>query len=273
MAPEHGSHAPAQAEADRPRRSIDLVADVGESYGAYAIGDDEALIGALSSANVACGFHGGDPLTIERTVRACQLRGVAIGAHPGFRDLVGFGRRRLDMTVDEVRADVLYQIGALAGIARAAGAELAHVAPHGALGNLAVVDERYADGVAQAVADYEPTLAVMTQPGALERRARACGLPVAVLALPDRSYEDDGTLVSRREPDAVLHDPDAIVERALAMAIDRTVLSRGGARIEIACDTLLLHGDNAASIDAARRVRAALEREGVVVRPSARRAG
>jgi UPF0271 protein len=171
----------------------------------------------------------------------------------------------MDLTRDEVRTDVLYQMGALAAFARAAGAALVHVSPHGRLGNLAVTDTKYALGVADAVEEYDSAMTILTQAGVLEREARQRGLRVAVMGLIDREYEDDGTLVSRREHGAVLHDPERIVERALTMVVDGCVISRNGVRVDIACDSLLLHGDNEPSITAARQVRAALEREGVQV--------
>lgn len=248
-------------------RSIDLVADVGEGFGSYRLGDDAQILRSLTSANVACGFHSGDPRTMAASVQACLDHGVAIGAHPSFPDLVGFGRRAMDLSREEVRTDVLYQIGALAAFARAAGTSVTHVSPHGRLGSLVSTDRRYALGVADAVEQYDPGLAVLTIAGELEREARARGLRVVVLGLVDRAVEDDGSLVSRREPDAVVHDPDQIVERALTMVLDGYVLSRQGARVDVACDSLLMHGDNAASIRAAERVRAALEQAGVTVAP------
>lgn len=244
-------------------RSIDLVADVGESFGAWHMGADEEMFQTLTSANIACGFHAGDPRTMERSVRSCVARGISIGAHPGFPDLVGFGRRAMDLTNDEVRTDVVYQMGALSAFARAAGGTLAHMSPHGRLGNLVVTEPHYARAVVNAVEEYDPSLIVMTQAGALEREARARGIRVSVMGLIDRAYEDDGTLVSRREVGAVLDDPDLITERALEMVLDGSVRSRNGRRVKVTCDSILLHGDNSASIRAAHQVRAALEKEGV----------
>jgi 5-oxoprolinase (ATP-hydrolysing) subunit A len=246
-------------------RTVDLVADVGESFGAHRIGDDERILRVVTSANVACGFHAGDPRTMTASVAACVANDVAIGAHPGFPDLVGFGRRAMELSRDEVRTDVVYQIGALDGFARAAGSRVRHVCPHGRLGTLVATDREHALGVADAVEEYDADLTVYTLPGELEREARARGLPVAVIGLVDRAFEDDGSVVSRREAGAVLHEPDVIVERALSMAVDGTVLSRNGKRVDMACDTLLMHGDNAASISAAELVRAALEDAGVTL--------
>lgn len=245
--------------------TIDLIADVGESFGSHRMGDDERLLGALSSANVACGFHSGDPVTMERTVRLCLDQGVAIGAHPGFHDLVGFGRRTIDMTREEVRADVLYQVGALHAFVVAAGGRLTHVTPHGRLGNLTVTHEAYAAGVLDAVEAFDPALPVVGQPGLIHELAEARGLRGRRIGFPDRAYEPNGALVSRREPDAVLHDVDRITERALAMVLTGVVEARGGGEVPVPCDSILLHGDNAASVDAAHQVRQALEDAGVEI--------
>ena len=245
---------------------MDLVADVGESFGSHRLGDDERILRSLTSANVACGFHAGDPRTMERSVQLCVELGVAIGAHPGFPDLVGFGRRAMDLSRDEVRTDVLYQVGALMAFARAAGTEVTHLSPHGRLGSLVATDRLYAGGVADA-AEQLPGITVLTMAGELEREARERGLPVAVYGLIDRNVEDDGSLVSRRDPEALVHDPDLIVERALSMVLDGLVLSRGGVKVPVTCDSLLMHGDNDASIVAAERVRAALLAESVSIAP------
>ena len=248
-------------------RIIDLSADIGESFGSYRMGNDADLLDSLTSANVACGFHAGDPRVMQTAVAGCVRRGVAVGAHPGFPDLVGFGRRAIEASAEEVRTDVLYQIGALSAFARAAGTRLTHVSPHGRLGNLVVSDEKYAAPVADAIEAFDPALVVVTYSGALSRIARDRGLPVGLLGFPDRGYEDDGTLVSRREPDAVLHDPEVIAERAVRMAVDGTIVARSGTEIEVEIDSLLLHGDNEASVVAARQVRRALEGAGVRVAP------
>ena len=247
--------------------TIDLIADVGEGFGSWTMGHDEEILPSLTSANVACGFHAGDPLIMERTVRRCLELGVRIGAHPGFRDLAGFGRRAMETSADEIRTDVLYQIGALAGFARAVGTTLSHVTPHGRLGNLVVTDESYAVPVLDAVAAFDPALPVVAQEGVITRLAAERGLPYVRLGLPDRNVTDDGTLVSRRREDAVLHDPQLIAARAVQMVVHGTVTSVGGVEVPVACDTVLLHGDNAASVEAARLVRRALEDAGVTVAP------
>ncbi len=247
--------------------TIDLVADIGEGFSSYSIGDDERLLDTLTSANVACGFHAGDPRTMEVSVRSCVRRGVSLGAHPSFPDLAGFGRRAMSLSRDELRTDALYQIGALEAFARAAGTRVTHLSPHGMLGNLVATDRHYAVGVADAVEAYAGELVVFTMSGELEREARSRGIPVAIMGMIDRAHEDDGTLVSRREPGAVIHEPAEIVDRALSMVLDGSVTSRHGRHIEIDCQSLLMHGDNLASIEAAEQVRAALVAEGVTIAP------
>jgi 5-oxoprolinase (ATP-hydrolysing) subunit A len=247
--------------------TIDLVADIGEGFGAYTMGDDARLLKTLTSANIACGFHAGDPRTMDAAVEACVANGVAIGAHPSFPDLVGFGRRAMSLTRAEVRTDVLYQVGALAAFARARGTKISHLSPHGMLGNLVMSDPLHAAGVADAVEAYGD-LTVFTLQGHLVTEARRRGLPVVVLGAIDRAHEDDGSLVSRREPGAVIHDVDEIVGRALSMVMHRQITSRSGNCIEIECQSLLLHGDNLASIEAAEKVKKALEAEGVSIAPA-----
>lgn len=250
-------------------RVIDLSADLGEGYGSWQMGDDPRLLPSLSSANVACGFHAGDPEIIRRTVALCREHGVAVGAHPSFPDRVGFGRRTMQMSYDELYCDVLYQLGALTGFARAAGVPVQHVSPHGRLGNLVVEDEAYARPVLDAIADLDDTLIVVTYSGTLEQLARERGLRVGLMAFPDRAYEDDGTLVSRQQPDAVFHDAAEIADRARRMVETGTVRARSGAIVDLDFDTVLLHGDNAESVTAAQHVRQVLEEAGVTVAPLA----
>jgi UPF0271 protein len=233
------------------------------------MGDDARLLPSLSSANVACGFHAGDPEIMRRTVALCREHGVAVGAHPSFPDRVGFGRRTMQMSYDELYCDVLYQLGALTGFAHAAGVAVQHVSPHGRLGNLVVEDEAYARPVLDAIADVDDTLIVVTYSGALERLARERGLRVGLMAFPDRAYEDDGTLVSRQQPEAVFHDAEKIADRARAMVETGTVRTRSGATIDLDFDTVLLHGDNADSVTAAQHVRQVLEQSGVTIAPLA----
>ncbi len=247
--------------------TVDLLADLGEGFGAYTMGDDDALLEIVTSANVACGFHAGDPRVMERTVAECVRRGVGIGAHPSFPDLVGFGRREMDLTADEVRTDVLYQLGALSAFARRHGASVTHLCPHGRLGNLVIIRRDYADAVADAVASFDPSIVLVTQAGAVVDAATERGLPLAMVAAIDRSFEPDGTLTPRSEPGAVLDDVDEIVARAVRMVTDGEVDVRGGGTIPIVVDSVLLHGDGPHAIDVARRVRSALTDAGVELRP------
>ena len=252
------------------RATIDLNADVGESVGSWPMGDDEHLIPLVSSVNIACGFHAGDPLTIERTIRLAIDGKAAIGAHPGYPDLVGFGRRDLDMAPDELEAALIYQIAAIAGLARAAGAELRHVKPHGALYNRAAQDERLAGSIARAVRRFSPQLILVGLAGSrLVEAGRAAGLTVAAEAFPDRAYEPDGSLRSRQLPGAVLTDSAVIAARAVEMARNGTVTATDGTVVPLRADTLCLHGDTPGAAEHARAVRDALEAAGVTIAPVA----
>jgi 5-oxoprolinase (ATP-hydrolysing) subunit A len=248
---------------------VDLVADVGEGFGDYRIADDAELLRIVSSANIACGFHAGDPRTMQEAVAACIAHGVGVGAHPGFHDLVGFGRRAIDQTPLQTTTDVLYQLGALQAFAQAAGTRLRHVAPHGRLGNLVVSDEAVARAVLDGIEAFDRSLIVVTSAGALQRAALDRGLTVGLLGFPDRAYSDDGTLVPRRERGAVIHDAEDIARRAVEMATTGGISSRNGTRIALDCHSLLLHGDNPVSVTAARLVRHELERVGVMIAPLA----
>ncbi|MFJ4164538.1 LamB/YcsF family protein [Microbacterium sp. NPDC089698] len=250
-------------------RTIDLVADLGEGFGPWRMGDDAALLDILTSANVACGFHAGDPRIMDQTVRGCAQRRVGIGAHPSFPDLQGFGRRDMGLTAEEVRTDVLYQFGALQAIAAFHGAKVTHLAPHGRLGNLVAVREDYADAVATAARRLDPELIVLAQDGRLAEAARAAGLRVGIVGIADRAYEDDGTLVRRTEPGAVIRDPEEIQRRTVRMVVDGVIESRNGVPIPVACDTVLVHGDTAGAVALAQRIRDGLEAAGVVIAPLA----
>ncbi len=247
---------------------IDLNADVGESFGTYGLGDDAALLGLVSSANIACGFHAGDPVVLERTVRLALRGGAAPGAHPGYPDLQGFGRRSLALGEEETYAAVLYQIGALRAFARATGTDLRHVKPHGALYNDAAKDPARARGIVRAVrASGEGILLVGLPDCELEKAARDAGVPYAREFFADRAYQDDGTLVPRSRPDSVIHDEGACVERVLRAVRDGTLVSASGKVIPVRADTVCLHGDNPQAVAFARRLRAALESEGITIRP------
>lgn len=250
-------------------RKIDLVADLGEGFGPWRMGDDAALLDVLTSANIACGFHAGDPRIMDETVRSCVERGVGVGAHPSFPDLQGFGRRDMGLTAEEVRTDVLYQFGALSAIAAFHGASVTHIAPHGRLGNLVAVREDYAEAVAEAARRIDPDLIVLAQDGKLADAARAAGLRVGIVGIADRAYEDDGTLVPRSEPGAVIHDSDEIRRRTVRMVVDGVIESRGGVLIPVACDTVLVHGDTDGAVALAKQIRGGLEEAGVEIAPLA----
>lgn len=231
------------------------------------MGDDAALLEVVSSANIACGFHAGDPRIMDRTVADCVARGVNIGAHPSFPDLVGFGRRTVDATAEEVRTDVTYQLGALQAFARAHGTRVSHLAPHGRLGNLVAVREDYARAVVDAVERVDPDLIVLAQDGQLAERAAAAGLPVAIVGIADRAYRKDGTLVPRTEDGAVVTDGREIARRAVRMVREGVVETIDGNDLPVRADTILLHGDSAEAVSISRAVREALEAADVTVTP------
>ncbi len=248
---------------------IDLNADLGEGFGAYALGNDEALLGLVSSANIACGFHAGDPQVMERTVSLALRGGAALGAHPGYPDLQGFGRRSLSLTEGEVYAITLFQVGALQAFVRAAKAGLRHVKPHGALYNDAAKDPARARGIVRAVKAAGGELRLVGLPGcALEAAAGEAGVPYVREFFADRAYQDDGTLVPRSRPGSVIHDEGECVSRVLRAVREGTVLSEAGKVVPIRAETVCLHGDNPEAVAFARRLRAALEGEGIVVRPA-----
>lgn len=249
-------------------RTIDLNSDLGESFGAYTIGNDEAMMPEITSANVACGFHGGDPAVMERTVRLAREHGVGVGAHPGFPDLVGFGRREMRLSTDDVRAIHIYQIGALWAFARAEGLPLQHVKSHGALSNMAWKDEGWSRAIAASIAAVDRTLIVIALAGSvLERVARAAGLRVAAEAYADRGYERDGSLVSRAKPGSLLTDPDVVARRVVRMATEGVIDAADGGEVRVQADTICFHGDTPGAPQLMRAAREALRRAGVDVAP------
>ncbi|MEU0743499.1 5-oxoprolinase subunit PxpA [Streptomyces sp. NPDC006134] len=240
--------------------SIDLNADLGEGFGRWRLTDDERLLSVVTSANVACGFHAGDPATMRRVCELAAERSVAIGAQVSYRDLAGFGRRAMDVPPAELAAEVAYQIGALEVFARAAGARVAYVKPHGALYNRVVHDAEQAAAVVEGVLIAGAELPVLGLPGSrlLDLAARA-GLPVVTEAFADRAYTDEGTLVPRGRDGAVVTDPEAVVERSVSLARSGTVTALSGARIGVRARSLCVHGDTPGAVDLARRVRDRLE--------------
>jgi UPF0271 protein len=247
---------------------IDLNADLGESFGAYSMGADAEVLAFVTSANVACGFHAGDPSVIDRTVAGAVRAGVAVGAHPGHWDLRGFGRRVIAVDPEEVVADIVYQVGALAAFAASHGTRLTHVKPHGALYNQAVGDERLAAAVARGVAraGRELILVGLASSGIMRRAAEAEGLRFAAEAFADRAYEKDGTLRSRRLRGAVMTDAQTVAAQAVRIAREGVVRAADGTEVRLQADTLCLHGDTENAVALARAVRGALEAAGVAVR-------
>ncbi|WP_077618291.1 LamB/YcsF family protein [Bacillus sinesaloumensis] len=247
------------------RPVIDIVADMGEGFGKYSIADDTKLLDLVSSANIACGFHAGDPQIMSQTVKQAIEKGVGIGAHPSFPDLVGFGRRKLDASTWEVTTDVLYQLGALSAFTKAHGGQIQHVTPHGALGNLVAIDSNYANAVLDAVELFDPNLIILSQPDELFFAAKERGLKTAAIIFADRAYNDEGKIVSRSEPNAVLHDPEVIVQRCLDMVINQKVTTITGKEIEVQGNSLLIHGDNKGSLELAEKIKTSLIDAGVEI--------
>lgn len=245
---------------------IDLNADMGEGFGPWRMGEDEALLDVVSSANVACGFHAGDPAIMDRVVRAATERGVDVGAHVGFPDRQGFGRRVMQVDTAELASMVVYQLGALAGIARRAGCRMTHMSFHGALGNLAAADASLALPLVRAVAEFDPALTILTSASrAIEDAAAACGLRAAACFLADRAYNDDGLLVPRKVPGSVIEDEDAVMARVTRLLTEGTVVTHSGRALEMPVASILLHGDTKGAVTLARAVRAAVERCGARV--------
>lgn len=245
---------------------IDLNSDLGESFGAWRMGDDAALMSVITSANVACGFHAGDPGVMRRTVALAREHGVAVGAHPGFPDLAGFGRRDMRCAPQDVEDFIVYQVGALAAVAAAEGVRLQHVKAHGALYNMACVDAELAAAIARGTAAVDPSLILFGLPGsALLDEGRRAGLRTAAEIFADRAYMADGSLVSRARLGSVIHDPAQVVERAVGMARDRSVMSIDGHAVALKADTICVHGDTPGAAALAAQIRVALEASGITV--------
>jgi UPF0271 protein len=246
---------------------IDINSDTGESFGAYTIGHDAGLFKSITSANVAAGFHAGDPSVLRDTIRLAKKHGVAVGAHPGFPDLVGFGRRELNVTPKEAEDMVLYQVAAVAGVAAAEGVKLQHVKPHGALFNMAVRNRELSDAIARGVAAFDKGLILFGLPGSeILNAGRAAGLRVAAEVFADRAYEPDGSLASRRKPGTVIHDAAAVVARTVRMAKEHSVVAIDGSVVSLEADTICVHGDTPGSDDLAAKIRAGLEAAGITVK-------
>jgi UPF0271 protein len=250
---------------------IDLNCDMGESFGVYSLGMDSAIIASVSSANIACGFHAGDPQVMGRTIRLAQEHGVAIGAHPGFPDLRGFGRRAMACSLEEMSDDLTYQIGALQAFCTAHGVRLCHVKPHGALYNMAAGNEDLVRAMARTIGRIDRSLLLVGLAGRDNGRMAAIaakeGVTMIFEAFPDRVYTPEGTLMSRRLPGAVIHDPEAAADRALRMVTEGVVEAADGTEIPLTAQTLCVHGDNPQGVALVATIRARLEAAGVIIRP------
>jgi 5-oxoprolinase (ATP-hydrolysing) subunit A len=251
-------------------RSVDLNCDCGEGFGAYKIGDDAAMLDIVTSVNVACGFHAGDPEIMANTFKAAKAKGVAIGAHPGFPDLWGFGRRGLPFSAGEIERLVAYQTGAANALAAYAGARLGYVKIHGALSNIAAEDEAIAQAIARAVKAVDPRLGFLAPAGTkLETAGLAEGLAVAREIFADRAYTDEGRLVERSRPGAVLQDAKEAAERVLAMVLEGAIITISGKRLAAGIDSICVHGDSPSAVAMAKAVRARLEKAGIALAPFA----
>ncbi|MDI9258799.1 LamB/YcsF family protein [Alicyclobacillus sendaiensis] len=248
---------------------VDLNADLGEDFGAYRLANDGDILAYVTSANLACGMHAGDPVVMARSVALAKARGVAIGAHPGYPDLQGFGRRDMALDEDEIHAFVLYQLGALAAFARSQGVRLHHVKPHGALYNRAAVDRAAARAICRAIAEFDPSLKVYAPYGSeLVAQAEAMGLCACCEGFADRRYEADGRLTPRRQADAVIRDLDEACEQVLTMVREGRVRARTGEWVEVAVDTVCLHGDGPHAVELAKALHKRLTEAGIHIRPA-----
>ena len=247
---------------------INLNADMGEGFGAYDIGDDDAILKIIRSASVACGFHAGDPIVMRRVVVRAREEGVSVGAHPGFNDLWGFGRRRIHMKADELEYTIAYQIGALQALAAYAGMRVTHVKPHGALNNMAAEDREIADAIGRALKVVDPALIYVALAGSeMQNAGEALGLTTACEGFADRLYEDDGNLTPRRIEGSVIRDPATARDRVVEMVRDQTIVSRSGKRVPRRLDSICVHGDEPTAVAVGQAVRAGLEAEGIAVVP------
>ena len=245
---------------------INLNADMGEGFGAYDIGDDDAILKIIRSASVACGFHAGDPIVMRRVVVRAREEGVSVGAHPGFNDLWGFGRRRIHMKADELEYTIAYQIGALQALAAYAGMRVTHVKPHGALNNMAAEDREIADAIGRALKVVDPDLIYVALAGSeMQKAGEALGLTTACEGFADRLYEDDGNLTPRGIEGSVIRDPAAAQARVVEMVRDQTIISRSGKRVPRRLDSICIHGDEPTAVKVGQAVRAGLEAERIAV--------
>lgn len=247
---------------------VDLNSDLGESYGRYTIGMDERIIPLVTSANVACGYHASDPVVMQRTVREAKKAGIGVGAHPGFPDLMGFGRREMAVSPAEAKAYTLYQLGALAAFCQAEGVKLQHVKPHGAMYNMAARDYELARAICEAVAEFDRNLIVLALSGGeMVRAAGELGLRTAFEVFADRAYEEDGSLVNRRKPGAMITDEEEAIRRVIRMVKEQKVETITGKNIAIRADSVCVHGDGEKALAFVEKIRRALQEEGVLIQP------
>jgi len=247
---------------------IDLNCDLGESFGAYTMGNDEVMLGLITSANVACGMHGGDPHVMAQTFATAQANGVALGAHPGFPDLWGFGRRLMPFSTEEIERLVAYQVGAAMGMAALTGGRITHVKTHGALGNLASANADVARAIARAVRAVDPSLWLIAIAGTQSQiEGQKAGLSVASEIYADRTYNPDGTLTDRRKPNAMVHDPQEAASRVVDMIQHGSIIATDGSRLPVRMDTICIHGDGPSAVETAQAVRTALTAAGIELRP------
>lgn len=249
-------------------KTIDLNCDLGESFGAYTIGMDEEVIPYISSANIACGYHASDPVVMAETVALAKQAGVRVGAHPGFPDLMGFGRRNMNVSPAEAKAYMIYQMGALAAFCRAAGMKMTHVKPHGALYNMAGKDEKLAAALCEAIAEFDSQLVLLALSGSeMLRAAEKTGIRAASEVFADRAYEEDGSLVARRKPGAMITDEEEAIARVVRMAKEGRVTAVTGRDIEIKADSVCVHGDGPKALAFVRRIRERFKEEGIEIKP------
>ncbi len=246
---------------------VDFNCDLGESFGEYKIGNDEDILEHVTSANIACGFHAGDPVVMGKTVKLAVEKGVAIGAHPGFPDLMGFGRRNMQVSIEEIKAYIIYQVGALNGFVKAYGGKLQHVKPHGALYNMASKDYSLSRGMVEAIYNVDNSLYFVGLANSMMiKAAKDVGLPVVEEVFADRNYNSDGTLVSRNQPNALIHDTNFCVERVVKMIKEKSIVSVTGEQLKINADTICIHGDNPEALVFAIKLRGQLQVNGITVK-------
>lgn len=246
--------------------NVDINCDMGESFGVYRLGSDEEMMAHITSANIACGYHGGDPIVMERTISLAKSHGVSVGAHPGFPDLVGFGRRNMELSPREVRNDLIYQVGALSAFAQIEGLSLQHVKPHGQLYNLTSKDEHMTRAICEAILALEKNLILVALSGSkMAEIASKSGLKIAREAFADRAYHKDGSLVSRKRQGSVIHDPERVAERVIRMVQEGKIQSIEGDLIDLEVDTICVHGDTPGAVQLAQTIRRKLQEAGIPV--------